>query len=118
VIFEEKNQGLFINDLVGNFFSDADFSLVLTPPRSDVIKARELLLDCLKMPIQRLYLGHYGIFDKPETCIQRTLAGIQRIMDIAGQCVKEGQPQEIEPRVLASKMPEVEKLRNTRGETL
>jgi glyoxylase-like metal-dependent hydrolase (beta-lactamase superfamily II) len=118
VIFEDKNQGLFINDLVGNYFSDADFSLVLSPPRSDVLKARELLLDCLNMPIKRLYLGHFGIYDQPEACIRRTLAGIQRIMDIAEACVREGKPQEIEPRVLASKMPEVEKLRKTRGERL
>jgi len=39
-------------------------------------------------------------------------------MDFAGQCMREGKPEEIEPRVLASKMPEVEKLRKTRGEVL
>jgi len=118
VIFEEKNRGLFINDLVGNFFHDADFSLVLTPPRSDVIKAREALLKFANMPLKRLYLGHYGIFSQPQLCIRRTLDGIQKIMDIAEQCVKEAKPEEIEPRVLASKMPEVEKLRKFRGETL
>ena len=32
VILEEKNRGLFINDVVGNFFADADVSLILTPP--------------------------------------------------------------------------------------
>jgi len=118
VIFEEKNKGLFINDLVGNYFTDADFSLVLTPPRSDVVKAREAINKFLDMPVNRLYLGHYGISDRPREVLRRTLAGIKRIMDIAAQCVKEGKPEEIERRVLASKMPEVEKLRNTRGEVL
>ena len=118
VIFEEKNRGLFINDLVGNYFPDADFCLILTPPRSDVIKAREALLSFQKNPPARLYLGHYGIFERPQICIQRALAGIQTIMDIADQCMQEGNPQEIEPRVLASKMPELEKLRQSRGQEI
>ena len=37
IILNEKNKGMFIDALVGNYFIDADFSLVLTPPRSDVI---------------------------------------------------------------------------------
>jgi glyoxylase-like metal-dependent hydrolase (beta-lactamase superfamily II) len=111
VIFEEKNQGLFINDLVGNYFADIDFSLVLTPPRSDVFKARESLLKFMQMPIKRLYMGHYGISHEPRKVMERTLAGIQKIMDIAEQCVKEGKPEKIEHRVLASKMSEVEKLK-------
>ena len=32
VTFEKKNKGLFINDLVGNYFPDCDFNLTLTPP--------------------------------------------------------------------------------------
>jgi glyoxylase-like metal-dependent hydrolase (beta-lactamase superfamily II) len=118
VIFEEKHKGLFINDLVGNYFSDADFSLILTPPRSDVIRTQEILKKFMKMPISRLYLGHYGIVTNPKTIIQRTLDGIQRILDIAAQCLIEGKPEQIEPRVLASKMPELEKLRKPRGEAL
>jgi len=118
IIFDEKNNGVFINDLVGNCFIDADFSLILTPPRSDVIKTRETLLNLLKMPITRLYLGHFGISNNPEAVIRRALEGIQLIMDIAEQCVREGKPEQIEPRVLASKMPELEKLRKPRGEAL
>jgi len=112
VIIEEKNKGLFINDLVGNYFEDIDFSLVLTPPRSDVIQAREALLKFMQMPVSRLYLGHYGISHEPRKVMERTLAGIQKIMDIADQCLKNGKPEEIEFRVLASKMPEVETLKH------
>jgi len=118
IIYDEKNHGVFIDDLVGNYFVDADFSLILTPPRSDVIKTRETLLNLLKMPITRLYLGHFGISNNPEAVIRRALEGIQLIMDIAEQCVREGKPEQIEPRVLASKMPELEKLRKPRGEAL
>lgn len=118
IILDEKNQGVFINDLVGNYFADADFSLILTPPRSDVIKTREILGSLLDMPITRLYMGHYGISKNPKEVLQRAIGGIQKIMDIAEECVLEGKPEQIEPRVLASKMPEVEKLRKTRGEVL
>ncbi len=118
VIFEEKSKGLFINDLVGNYFADADFSLILTPPRSYVAKTWEILIDLLNTPITRLYLGHFGISDNPETVINRALDGIQRIFDIAEQCMREGKPEEIEPKVLASKMPELEKLKKTRGNAL
>lgn len=118
VIFEEKYQGLFIDDLVGNYFSDADFSLILTPPRSDVIKTQEILKKFMNMSISRLYLGHYGIAVSPKTVIQQALDGIQKILDIAAQCLKEGKPEQIESRVLTSKIPEVEKLRKPRGETL
>jgi glyoxylase-like metal-dependent hydrolase (beta-lactamase superfamily II) len=118
VIFEEKYQGLFINDLVGNYFADADFSLILTPPRSDVIKAQEILRQFMKMPLSRLFLGHYGIDTDPKTVISRALDGIQRILDIAAQCVREGKPEQIEPGVLASKMPELEKLKKPRGQAL
>lgn len=118
IIFDEQNNGVFINDLVGNYFADADFSLILTPPRSDVIKAQVTLIHLLKMPITRFYLGHFGISKNPKVVIQRALDGIQRIMDIAEQCIKEGKPEQIEPRVLASKMPELEKLKKTRGTAL
>ena len=118
IIFDEKNNGIFIDDLVGNYFADADFSLMLTPPRSDVIKARETLVNLLDKPVARLYLGHYGISNNPEVVIRRAIDGIRRIIDIAEQCVREGKPEQIEPRVLASKMPEVKKLIKTRGNAL
>jgi glyoxylase-like metal-dependent hydrolase (beta-lactamase superfamily II) len=118
VIYEEKYRGLFINDLVGNYFSDADFCLILTPPRSDIIKTQEILKKFMNMPISRLFLGHYGIDTNPKTVILRALEGIQRILEIAAQCLSEGKPDEIEPRVLASKMPELEKLKIPRGQAL
>jgi hypothetical protein len=39
-------------------------------------------------------------------------------MDTAAHCVPEGKPEKIASRVLAGKVPEVEKLRKTRGEVL
>ena len=118
IIFDEKNDGVFIDDLVGNYFADADFSLVLTPPRSDVIETKKTLQHLMKLPISRFYLGHYGITQDPKNVMQRVLEGIERIMSIAAECVKEGKPDDIEKRVLESKIPELKKLIKTRGNAL
>jgi glyoxylase-like metal-dependent hydrolase (beta-lactamase superfamily II) len=115
VILEEKNRGLFINDLVGNYFPDCDYLQILAPIRSDMRKAMELLRKVMTMPVKRLFLGHFGICDKPTALIQRALDGMQQLMDIGAQCMAAGKPEEIEPRVLAVKKIEVEKIR-ARGE--
>ena len=31
VLYDEDNQGLFVNDLVGMYLADADFSMIFTP---------------------------------------------------------------------------------------
>ena len=118
VIFEEKNKGLFINDLVGSYFPDADFSLILTPYGADVKRRMEALRSFMKLPITRLFLGHFGIAEKPREVMQRALDGMQRLMDIGAQCVAEGKPEEIAPRVYAIKEPEAKKLMATRGKEL
>jgi len=117
VVFEKKNKGLFINDLVGNYFPDCDFNLILTPPRSDILRAKEDLLKFQKMDIKKLYLGHFGIADDPAVVYKSALAGIQIQLDIAAWCIRDGRPEDIENRSLGSKYPEVEKLKK-RGEDL
>jgi len=59
-----------------------------------------------------------GISGKSIPLIQRAVEGIQRIMNIAEQCIPEGKPEEIASTVLARKMPEVETLRRARGKVL
>jgi len=117
VIFEKKNQGLFINDLVGNYFPDCNVNLVLTPHRSDIIRGKEDLLKFKTMDIKKLYLGHFGIADNPQEVYQSALAGIQRHIDIADWCIRDGRPQDIEMMILGSKYPEAEKLKQ-RSNTL
>ncbi len=117
VILEEKTKGLFINDLVGNCFADCDFQLILNPPRSAVKQAMESLRNIQNIPVARLFLGHFGISDKPKELIERALDGMQQLMDIGAACVAEGKPSEIIPRVFAFKMLEVEKLK-ARGKAL
>jgi glyoxylase-like metal-dependent hydrolase (beta-lactamase superfamily II) len=117
VILEEKNKGLFINDIVGNCFPDCNFQLILNPPRSDVKHAMESLRKIQDIPVASLFLGHFGICDKPREVIQHALDGMQQLMDIGAQCIAEGKPGEIIPRVFAFKMLEVEKLK-ARGKAL
>jgi glyoxylase-like metal-dependent hydrolase (beta-lactamase superfamily II) len=118
VILEEKNMGLFINDLVGLYLADADASLIFTPFRSDVKQAMASLRKVMDIPVTKLFLGHFGICDKPTGVMQRALSGMQRLLNIGGTCLKEGKPKEIASRVLASRMPEIEKIRVKRGESL
>lgn len=116
VVFEEKNRGLFINDLAGLYLADVGASWVFTPYNSDVLKARESLKKVIDLPIARLYLGHFGICDKPREVIQGALDKIQKLLDIGEQCVKEGKAGEIAHRVRSTLLvPELEKIKATRG---
>ncbi len=118
VIFAEKYRGLFINDLVGNYFADADAAILLTPNGSDTIRTMESLRRCLKMPATRLFLGHFGISDTPKMVMQRALNNMQAVLEIGAKCVAEGRPELIAPKVNDYRMKEVEKIRAARGEVL
>jgi glyoxylase-like metal-dependent hydrolase (beta-lactamase superfamily II) len=112
VIWEAKNSGLFINDLAGLYLADAGASWIFTPFNSDVIKARESLNKIIDLPMKRLYLGHFGICDKPREIIQGALDKIQRLLDIGEKCIKDGKKDEIARTVFNTLLaPELEKIR-------
>ena len=116
VVFEEKNKGIFINDLAGLYLADTGSSWVFTPYNSDVIKARESLKKLIDMPVAKLYLGHFGICDQPVEIIQGALNKIQRLLDIGEKCVKEGRKEDIAATIISTILtPELEKIRVTRG---
>ncbi len=116
VIYEEKNKGLFINDLCGLYLADVGASWIFTPYNSDVIKARESLKKIMSLPVTRLYLGHFGFNEKPQEIIQGALDKIQKLLDIGAECVKEGKENEIASRVWKERMaPELEKIKSGRG---
>jgi glyoxylase-like metal-dependent hydrolase (beta-lactamase superfamily II) len=118
VFYEEKNKGLFINDLVGNFLPDAEAHYALNPPSSDPRQSIKSLQKLMDLPVKYLYLGHYGIVDKPKQVMQRSIDKIQYLLDIGTRYMKEGTPEKIAPAVYAVIMPELEKLRAVRGEEL
>jgi len=118
VLYEEKNKGLFINDLVGNYFADAMAHYPLNPPRSDNIQAIDSIKRLLNLPIQYLYLGHYGICDKPKEVMNQAINNMQRLLDIGSHYIAQGKPELIADKVYEMILPELEKLRAVRGEEI
>ncbi|MCL5735776.1 MAG: MBL fold metallo-hydrolase [Actinobacteria bacterium] len=114
VLFEERNRGLFINDLCGAYFPDAGASWVFTPYRSDVRQAMASLQKVRKLPVERLFLGHYGISDHPKEILDWALVRMQALLDIGAHCARRNKPEEIELRVMAKLLPEVEKIGKVR----
>jgi len=116
VILAEKHMGLFVNDLVGLNLGDADAAFVFTPPRSHVKQAMESIGKIMDIPVRKLFLGHFGIWDNPKFVFQRALENMQWLLDMGAKCVEEGKPGEIADRFKTRVMPEVEKIRKARGE--
>jgi glyoxylase-like metal-dependent hydrolase (beta-lactamase superfamily II) len=118
VILEEKNMGLFINDLVGNYLQDADAHYALNPAKSDHEVAIASLRKLMDIPVSILYMGHYGISDRPKQVMIRAIAIMQQLLDVGSKYVREGQTERIADKVFEMTMPELEKLRPVRGDGL
>lgn len=118
VILEENYRGLFINDLVGNYFADADANYTLNSYRVDHRQGIKSLQKLIDLPVKYLYLGHYGIVDRPKQVITRAIGNMQKLLDIGTQYMKEGRPELIASKVYEMILPELEKLRQVRGEKL
>lgn len=119
VLFEQKHKGLFINDLVGIYLPDADAHYVINPNGSDHKQAIQTLKNIMDLPIENLYLSHYGIIsEKPKELISKAIANMQRLLDIGTQCIAEGKPESIVDKLWEVYMPELQKLRAVRGEAL
>jgi glyoxylase-like metal-dependent hydrolase (beta-lactamase superfamily II) len=118
VLYEEKNKGLFINDLIGNYLPDADAHYALNPPNSDHKQAIQSIQKVIDLPIDYLYLGHYGICERPKQVMTRAINKMQQLLDIGIKYMSEGKPEKIAPEVYEVIMPELEKLRVFRGEEL
>ena len=118
VFYEEKNRGLFINDLVGNCLPDAGAHYALNPPGSDHRQGISSLEKLMDLPIKYLYLGHYGISDRPREIMERSIQKMRYLLDMGRRFMREGTPEKIGPAVYAQILPELEKLRAVRGEEL
>jgi glyoxylase-like metal-dependent hydrolase (beta-lactamase superfamily II) len=115
VIYEEKNKGLFINDLVGNYFPEIKSHYALNPLGSDHIQAIASLKKMLSLDIKYLYLGHYGIYqDDPKAFINKSINKLQQLLDIGRKYVKEGKPELIAETAYKLYIPDLEKLKETR----
>jgi glyoxylase-like metal-dependent hydrolase (beta-lactamase superfamily II) len=116
VIFESKNNGVFINDLVGNCFLDADSQYILNTRNSDNIVSLETLQEVIKTPPSYLYLGHYGMTDKVSYVLNRAIKQLEDQLEIGRKYASEGKPELIAEKIIEYVMPELEKLRKVRGE--
>lgn len=110
-IFEEKNKGLFIGDLVGNCFADSGAHYPLNPYRSDNVQIIESLNRMMKLPVDNLFLGHYGIRQDPKQVMARALDKIQKLLDMGKKCMAEGRPEDIAGKMYEMILPELEKFR-------
>lgn len=119
VVYEEKNKGLFINDLCGLYLSETGSSWIFTPFSSDVVQLRESLKKIPTSSLDRLYLGHFGMPDRnPGEVIGNALNKIDRLLDIGDKCVREGKENEIAHRVVNTLLtPELEKVKATREDS-
>ena len=119
VLFEQKNNGLFINDLVGNYLADAGAHYTLNPPNSDHQQAIQSLKKLMEIPVANLYLGHYGIIrENPKQVMSNAIDKMQRLLDIGREYMKEGKADIIADRAYEIILPELEKLRKVRGEEM
>jgi hypothetical protein len=110
--------GLFINDLVGIYLPDADAHYPLNPFRSDIKQSIESLQKVIDLPVANLYLGHYGICERPKQIMARALNNMNQLLDIGIKCMAEGEPESIANKVCEMIMSEFEKVRLVRGEAL
>ena len=118
VILEQKNRGLFINDLIGNYLQDADAHYALNPVNSDHEMAIKSIQKLIDLPISNLFMGHFGICDRPKEVMTRAIVVMQQLLDVCIQYMREDKADRIADRILEMTMPELEKLRPARGEEL
>jgi len=119
VLFEQKNNGLFINDLVGNYLADAGAHYALNPPNSDHQQAIQSLKKLMEIPVSNLYLGHYGIIrENTKQVMSNAIDKMQQLLDIGREYMKTGKADSIADKVYQTILPELEKLRPVRGEEL
>jgi glyoxylase-like metal-dependent hydrolase (beta-lactamase superfamily II) len=118
VILESKNNGIFINDLVGNCFPDADSHYPLSPNKSDNVEAVKALKKLLEREYDYIYLGHYGISDDPKKILTQAVDKIQAIIDMGKKNVLAGTPERIPEEYYRMVEPEMDKLKAKRGEPI
>jgi glyoxylase-like metal-dependent hydrolase (beta-lactamase superfamily II) len=118
-LLDRKNQGLFIGDAPGLYLSDQDFLLILSPPRSDVERSMETLKMLLELPAKRLFLGHFGIWDKPQELMKRSLEAMKIRSAILSEALDRKMPeQELISKIIAAMGSGLDKVRANRGESL
>ena len=72
----------------------------------------------MEIPVDYLYLGHYGISKEPTAVMKRAVSRMQHLLEIGAKYMREGKTEDIPGEVYKMIMPELEKIRKVRGEEL
>ncbi len=118
MVLDEKNNSLFAGDAPGLYFSDVDAFLMPSPVGCDLKQALDSLDIIEELAPKRFYLGHYGICNNPRELTKRAKLAIQRRIDIGTQTMRNGKPEELLNNIIESLEPEINKLRQAKGEDL
>ena len=118
VLFDLKNDGLFINDLGGIYLADCGYSIILQPPDSAFFHEYEYLKKLIQNPPSHLYIGHYGIVENGPEHIRRSLTRMEWMIDTGKKCLAEGHPEKIAELIHARNQQEAEKLMKRDGKEL
>ena len=110
IIFDLKNNGLFINDLGGIYFDDCGYHLILHPPGSGFFYEYEYLRKLIQNPPAYLYLGHYGIVENGPEHIQRALTRMEWMIETGKKCLADGHKEQIAVLINARNQLEADKL--------
>ncbi len=118
-ILDEKNRGLFIGDAPGGYRTESDVLTVPSPPRSDMKQSMETIKKLVDIPITRLFLGHYGICNKPKDIMQRALVAMKVRDEILSEALrKKISEKELTQRIIDSIASELERRRISEGESV
>lgn len=95
VLFDLKNNGLFANDMTGNYFADCGYHLPLHPPDSQFFIEYHYLQELAKNPPAHMYLAHFGIIEDGPAHIRFTLDRMDWMVAQVEKCLAEGKPEKI-----------------------
>jgi glyoxylase-like metal-dependent hydrolase (beta-lactamase superfamily II) len=110
IIFESKNNGLFGNDITGNYFADCGYHIPLCPPGSQFFIEYEYLKELVKNPPAHIYLGHFGIIEDGPAHIRFTLERFNWMVEQVEKCLTEGKPEKIVEVIRARNLKAAEDL--------
>ena len=110
IIFDHKNDGLFINDLGGIYLDDCGYHIILHPPGSGFFYEYEYLKKLMQNPPAHLYLGHYGIVENGPEHIQRALTRMEWMIETGKKCLAESHKEQIAVLINAKNQLEADKL--------
>jgi len=96
---KKKIRDYFIHDLVGCCLPDFNVHYTLNPQDRIIGKRSNQFKKLMKLPVQYLFMGHYGISDKPKKVMVQAVKDMQMLLDMGKKCIQEGKPEEIASKI-------------------